>query len=479
MKIFSILFLSLFLVSLVSANGLQITSNNSFDIIKEQDINKIIKLTIYNSEDFDFYNINFEDNNVITMTEIPVLLPGESINITATLNQDNKFNGEIKIRGDYNTTIGASNETEIIRISYDNGIDKCNLDLIKGDTVIWINEDLDNIKLKNTDTNENYFTIINENENYTRTFTQPIVLNYLAIWVVPITEICQINVQNDEGLVHKSEYDTKINLNLLINYKNTILETSFLTTSYSIDYNQQKSDTFVIRNIGTETAKEIKLTSDNIIFSSNDFDLAVGGSINIDYEIISFVTKTEETNKTYNEIIRIEGNFETLSQNISIYIKYANLDNILSEGGEIDFTFWKNTLTLLCKAYPNEPEIKEFCQKSINYGGLNSTRQLGEGWELIFLEKYGEDLMEKKDYRTSDLESKKTAEDILKNQTMILESLKAELEENNKNSENSSMVSLFLIILVGSGIFFPIMWILIRKKLKELKINKELELPST
>lgn len=472
MKKFSIIFLTLFLISIVSANGLTITSNSDFNITKEQDIDKLINLTIYNSEPFDFYNIKPKNDDIITMTEIPILLSGQSINITATLNKNNNFNGEIEIRGDYNTTIGASNKTEVIKISYNNGFDKCNLDLVKGDSVIWINEDLDEVKLKNTDTNE-YFTTINENENYTKVFSESIVLNYLAVWLVPFTDICQINVQNDSGLVHKSEYDAKINLDLNINYKNTTIETTFLTTSYSLDYNQNKEDVFAIKNTGNETAY-IKLSSDNIVFSNDNFNLNAGDSINVDYEIKPFVTKTNDTNKTYNKLIKIKGNFPTLTKNISVYINYANLDNIITDG-EIDFEYWGNLFNLICISNPNEPKIKKFCQNfQNNNNNLNSSRKLGDGWELIFLERYGNDLINSKDFRKLMLENEKTKTDIDTNQTKALESLLISIKEMEKTSNNSSMVSLFLIVLIGSGIFFTIIIYLIRNKLSELKINKSL-----
>ena len=221
-KISLYLLLAIFMVSVVSANGLKIVGENSFNITKQQNVDTTFQVTIENQDSFTFHDINLEDESVGSMNGLLKLDSGQSANVTITLNKNNDFNGELKFTGKYEASLGASNMTEIIDINYDTGVSKCDMLLIKGDRIIWNNEDLDEIKLKNTQTGE-YFATIKQGENYTKIFSEETTLEYVAIWITPFTEICKIEVQNDEGLVHASKYDAKVNLDLKISYLSTTI----------------------------------------------------------------------------------------------------------------------------------------------------------------------------------------------------------------------------------------------------------------
>ena len=87
-----ILFLTIFLASMVSANGLVIIGDNSFDIIKEEGIDTEFQVTIQNQDSFSFYNIELEGEGVAEMQEINRLDSGDSVNVTINLEEDEEFN---------------------------------------------------------------------------------------------------------------------------------------------------------------------------------------------------------------------------------------------------------------------------------------------------------------------------------------------------------------------------------------------------
>lgn len=469
MKI-SILLLALFLISTVSAGGLGIVGENSFNIEKTEGVDTSFQVTVQNQDAFTFHNIIIEGEGIATMSKIDKLDSGQSTNVTIRLSGDDEFNGKIKITGEYEASLGASNITEVIQVTYDNGIDKCDLSLIKGDSVTWKNNGLDEIRLKDVDTGE-YFLTIEESENGTRLFTEPITLEYVAVWIVPFTTICTIEVANDEGLIHSAEYDAEINLNLSMTYKETSIETTFLSTSYSLDYNQVKTkEYFSIKNTGSQTAR-YKISSEWITFEENNFNLEAGDSRNIEYSISPIVMQTNQTNKTYIKTITIEGNFEKLEKDISIYVKYANLDDIIGDEGLTEEWF-NNMVDLGCIAYPENSRCKR--QISFYNSSSGSTIELNEESFRLFLEKYGEDLIKEDKERKADAEYKANLSKTMEKLESGLDSVKNETGKTNETSENASKTSLFLLILISSTIILVVAIILIMKEKKKRKVKTDL-----
>lgn len=471
MKTLSLL-LTIFMISIVSANGLGIIGDNSFNIEKGEDVTTEFQITIENQDSFTFYNIELEGEGVATMVKINELDSGQSISVTIKLEEDEEFDGILKIIGEYEAELGVSNKTEIIEVSYGGGIDRCDLSLIKGDSVVWKNNGLDEIKLKDVNTGE-YFLTIQDGENRTRIFSEPIVLEYVAVWIIPFTEICTVEVLNDEGLIHSSEYDAEISLNLSILYKETTIEITFLSTSYSLDYNQVKQgEYFQIRNTGSETARIVPISGDWTTFTPDEsFNLVAGESRNIEYKIIPVVMQTNQTNKTYIKKILVEGNFPSVEKEISIYIKYANLDEIIG-GGALTEEWWDNVVDLGCISYPDN----ERCRRSISYynGSSGSGLEFTEESSILFLERYGDDLINEGKERKSNEEFKANMTNRLNSLDEKMERIGNETEKSNRVSESASNTSIFLLILISSSIILVIVAKLILKQRKKIQLEKDL-----
>jgi len=347
----------IFLISLASANGLHI-DNNQIEINKTNNVDEYFNFDISNQETFKFFNISSQ-NSIIEFDKFN-LDSGETKNIQVKITSNLDFDGEIKIIGEYFTNLGSSNETETVTID-STGVDICNLDLIQGDTIIWNNTLLGSTMLKNVDSGE-YFHTIQGSDIYESNFIESQEFNYQVFKTgLPYSNICHINIRPESGYIHSSEYDSEINLDIKINYEPTTISTNFFTDSYSLSYNSEKEDIYQIVNTGNKVAKNIKLSGDWFTFNSNNFDLGIGESKNIGYKIKPIILQTEDTNKTHNKKIIIEGNFEKIEKEINIFISYKDISGSFTNSS-YDKEYLKNVVNLFCSIYPED------CPETIIFG---------------------------------------------------------------------------------------------------------------
>lgn len=448
-----IIFLSLMLISLVSANGLN-TNSDSYEINKTYQEDKYINILIKNEESFNFYNISADKLLIFDKFN---LNSGENKTISIKITSDDSFNGQIRIQGDYYAVLGASNNTETVQLT-SSGLDICDLNLIQGDSVIWKNTLSGEIKLRNLKTGQ-YFETISGSSEKKLLFDSPLEFDYQVYKVgLPFSQVCHLNIMATEGFVHNSEYDKLINLNLTVIYPETTISAQFLTDNFTIEYSNELQDIFKITNTGTKIAKEIKLTADWINFGKNNFDLNAGDSINIPYTIIPLIFNTNQTNQTYQKTIRIEGNFPTLEKNISITIPYREILSLGSGNLSLDKEALLNYQKLICLTYPDD------CYKKIVYANesdRNVTFNIGE-------EAYREGLIEDDLFREEirsyfNTLSEKVA--IIENKTGSFENLANQTSNDLQGIKESNEGVLSVVIFIGlfflGGIAISILLILI------------------
>ena len=351
-KLLILILTSIFLLSFINAEGLLI-SNNNYNFDKTYGENKTINILIQNTEDFTFYNIRSEDESKVYFTHFNLNgNTNKTFNATVIINED--FDGEIKIIGDYYTSIGSSNNTYHVDLDYNTGATPCNIEIIKGDSINWTNKDSSkNFKIKNYDTSEIIYELP-ASQTYKIQFNEPREINYIGEWLgMPFTQICNINILDDEGLVHSNSYDAKINLNINLIYHETTIEVTFLETNYEIKFNENKEDIFSIRNIGGAIAKNITLQGDWFTFTKNNFDLQPGSSTNVGYTIQPLLTLTNQTNITHQKEVRISGNFGNVTQTFNIFVPFASISTNFYNGS-IDIEAMRSLFNAWCQMYPNE-----------------------------------------------------------------------------------------------------------------------------
>jgi len=453
-KIIMSLIIGIFLISFISA--LEITSNPIIEVDKVSGQNIDFQVSVKNTEPFKLFNITFEDD-FISMNKFD-LEPNENKTFTVTIDKDKTFDGQIRLRGDYYTDVGYSNETKTVIVDYDNGFDVCNLELIVGDKVVWVNDVLDDIKLKNYETG-NYFATIPENTNYTKVFNYPEEFHYYGTIIgIPFTEVCYLNVKDKEGYVHNSEYDGVIDLKINLIYPLTTITKTILTDEYNIDYGSSKEDILKIENTGNKIAKTIHLHSDWFSFDINDFDLEPGESKNIGYKITPIIYNTNDTDKTYTKTLKIEGNFETLEHDFKITIPYKDIGSLIGNT-TIDEDGLRNLIRYLCEVNPDWEECKrnEFIQ-----GGSNDDLYVNLSSSTLY------------EFMTKSVKSDREQNEILyhlgENTNQSVNSTKAHENKLNNLEDNYSRllnmfkdlkVALIFIGLIGIFLFSCIVGIII------------------
>jgi len=466
---FLILFTILFLVPFTTA-GLQIVGDSFFKINQTIGAEEIIIFSLRNTETFSFFNVSFEDNSIIEMTEIPELVSGASINVTATISADEDFSDNVRIIGLYNEThIGESFVTYNVEIYFDTEnlefkLIPCSFSPTKGDSVIWNNFNNRDIKLMNAQSGEPIETI-NKNGNYSQHFPDSLILDYYIQWMgFQYSNICRITILDDSGFITNPEFDAILNLDIGVDYEPTVIETTFLETDYTMDVFTSTEGLFLIKNIGTETAKNIHLFGNWFEFTQNDFDIQSGYSKTIPYKIKPIIGITNETDKTYEKNILITGNFLTITQPFQIFINYADIDSGEYSTGD--------SLIDIIEQYCAENPDASFCgnEPTVIYRGGNDTnltnqqfRQIMEYWFTEFEGIQEFVVWAKENYFIMSENINQTNVDM--NQT------RQDVEDIKKEGSSSTNMIFFIIISIsgivivgGGGMIF---WYFKKEKIKE------------
>lgn len=326
-KILLIILLGIFCFNLISASGIMILNNNTAYISKTVGSNYSYSLQLRNDESFAMYNVSLESNSIAKMNVIPALQPGENITATIIIYADEDISKSLRLKGFYFSNIGQSNLTHEINVFYDQNLNPCSISVVKGDIFKWNNMVPDDIKMIRANTGQEVTTIL-RNTSYQTKFENPETFDYyFTRRGFQFSQTCSINILNDNGLINNPLLDGVISFNVDVNYPPTTISTTFLETSYNMNFYDSEEGIFSIRNTGNNIVKNINLSGNWFSFTKNNFDIDVNQTKSIGYTIHPSIGSTTDTNKTYNKNIFMEGNFNTLSQNFSIFIKYADVSN--------------------------------------------------------------------------------------------------------------------------------------------------------
>lgn len=458
-----LIFIFVFLfINLVSANGIVIL-NDTFNFNKTYNVDREIIFDIRNDEPFPFYNISFEDQNIISMPILSELLSGETKTITAKAIGNEDFNGYIKIKGYHSAQIGASEEEYFIDIHFIDGLSFCSKTLIEGDKITWTNLVNDEVVIKNMVTGNEALRIpINSSE--TSNFDVPEIFTYAVLRRgYQFTQTCTITVLDDTGLVYDPQYSVNLEINMKIIYNPTQIQTNVLQRNYTMDFYGVEEAFISIKNIGNESAENINLNGRWFTdFNYNNFDLTPGETKNILFNIKPIIFSTNETDKTHIENLSISGNFPTMYENFSIYINYAEVgDDIGSNVSTL--------IDLICRYNPELCEIKE---RIIYRDSANGSQEFNVTFERGQVKGIWGFLFELGDQLGLDMNflKEKADEDNLRitNLELLVYNLtNATQEERELREKQGSTIYIWITILLSIGIIvLMILWIIFAKRSK-------------
>lgn len=378
-----LIFLILAFSTSVSAVGLNLTES-TIEVNKTSGVNHIVSLEIKNTDIFTFFNISFEDNPYISMATIGSIGAGQSITFDATITTNNDISEQIRIRGFYESNIGqGDNEEHDVFVNYDSStnqysLDNCNFQVIVGDNVTWHNDAGSTIRLITWPANTPVAGgELADGETFQKTFTEASPFDYyFAIASFPITPVCHVNVLGDSGIVNDPNLDAILNLDVNMEFEPTTISVDIQKTNYTIVLGGKTGGVLTIDNTGGNVAKNVVLEAQWFTFIPNNFDIGVGETKGVSYEIKPIATSSDETNKTYIQNLSIKGNFETIHQNITIFIPFSEINLF---GNDTDAETLKYLLEVYCPAHPHsifceqDPRIVEVFVNNISDLEFNAT----------------------------------------------------------------------------------------------------------
>ncbi len=334
-KIYS-LFLFLFLISYVSASLTLEPTNVVADKIYGEELN--ITLHLNNTESHNFTNLSFSDNDYIRMEEIPVILSGETKSFTATVFGDIDFVGSVDLEAlFFSNNLGSVDEEYVVSLISDNSIDLRDFSIYVNNRVTFKNSKSEEVILVFGEST----TTLAPGTNKTFTLTTAEKLSYYfsnGISSNPISSSYEITILPTTGIVMDPNLNPKVFLNISLSYPETTIQITYLTENNysSLSPFESREGTIELKNTGAKIAKDINLNCEWMSFSQNNFDLSPGSSKPITYTFSPQIYSTNETNKSYEKLLTITGNFEDKLQTFFTDISYAKIgDDSYSQGSTL------------------------------------------------------------------------------------------------------------------------------------------------
>jgi len=365
----NIIFIIILVFCLNFASAGLVVNKTSASINKIYGVNSTITFTVSNPGPYPMSNITLENNNMVYMSQIASLPIGSSAQVTAVLYGNNATTSSLKLKGYYITTIGVQNKTWAVNIDRYMTLSVCDLSVVRGDKVLWTNFVIDDIILRNAVTNNNVGTVL-KNTSYIMNFdSAPQTFRYYFSRADYITtQVCTISVLPDTGLINNPEYDGILNLSVNIIFNPTVVNVLMTQRNYTISVFSQQDGVLTITNIGNETARGITLTNEWATFSANRFDLAPLQTKGVIYTIKPIISKTEETNRTYDKVLKVTGNFGDINEHLYVTIPFAVVN---SSSNTTNYQGLIGLLQAFCKDNPTE----SFCitTPQVVYSGGSQT----------------------------------------------------------------------------------------------------------
>ena len=356
----------------------------------------------------------------------------------------------------------------------------------KGDTISWYNSHSQPLTITEVTSEIDKWSITISPLNHSEeTFNNIKNISY-SCEIFGTTYGADIFVESNiiEDLIHNSDYDKTLKINLNSTYAPTTLSLEIFIDSFNLEYNDVGLGVGRITNNGDFTALDIELSMPWATFENNSFNLEKAKSKIINFAISPEIYKTADTNKTYIKELTLSGtNIEVIKKNISIFIKYKKINEsetqltftieevrkMLEEMLKLAGNQTENTTTII---YRDKPVYYHFTEEEISAidDSLTSLDAKGDRTYNLYkqesdqvkqdIESIKGDSQETRDYVNEKLKEMK---DLSKNSTSALDSIAKEFKEQQARDLRSKRIKaiwswvkwiLGVIAIAGIGITF-------------------------
>jgi len=301
-------------------------SPSTLTISQQIETSKNYSITITNDKDFTISNFSFSDieDYGFHFPNIEIE-PNSNQTISFEVESDTTANKliESNVEFRYEADIPTEITTYEIEITED-GFSENFILLRSGDSITWTNKDSIVHRVDFDDFSET----IQPNQSKTHTFNDLGTFNYKdETWQAFSGFNAQIEVieRSSTELVHNPNFDLTWNLDLKISDKPTDLEVELEETEFEVSALGETEGLIKIKNIGSETASDIEITSNSNWISpkENNFDLSENSQKFVAFKISPIIFETIDTNKTYTINISIKAlNTEKVTKKIEVFIPH-------------------------------------------------------------------------------------------------------------------------------------------------------------
>lgn len=330
-----------------------------------------VNFTIFNNINYAISNLIIDTSNLPFNFQYPTLTSissGGVLNVNSQLSCKDRgtFNSQIPIRGSFNRNATSSTPAIYnITVKSDGTLDSYNLNILKGDTVIFRNNYISSINLN---VYSNSLTLMSNTpvafgSSVSQIFTTSGTYSFSSPSFTGGTIIVNDNIN-----VIVSSY---LNVALKCQEQNTSIDVEILEPAnryLNISYNNWGQVALKISNPGSNDAIGLnyniqwgKFSSPPLVINKNAFQIVV-------FNIIPEISDTAQTGKTYTKTLTISGdNIVSKTIDFSIFIPYAEVS---TSGGNISSSaYWVQRMAF-CNSHPTSPDcltapIIQFQNKTI------------------------------------------------------------------------------------------------------------------
>lgn len=472
-----LILLIIFILCLNTVLGIQFNSTN---VVGKTDVKVkgqvLIKYDNTTPHRFPIYNVTVTDLAGFNFSKIQQLDYNKSayLNFSYMTNtpKTQVFTGKIWY---FYYTNGTTERNEINNGVNGQGFTLSNISFFQNDTIRWTNLGSGEHTITNLN-NPNDRLVLQVGQSVSRTFPDVGTFQYFDETTL---KAGFVTIKSNKILkkTHTPNFDKDINFNVSVTYRDAKFSVLFLPTSFSSKANQVK--TGIMQITSNDTLHHVKFTADWFKFPQNDFSMS--GEKVLQFNLsINGLTETTQTNKSYQKKIRIDtDNGGFIEKNLTVFVEYTQLDELKALLGDVvlipmtpeqTFAYCNKkevNWTGICKRWIKNESVIQYVPRVL-YSEINET-DVKENQEAG---RRAEESTNRVSNKVEELNS------VINQQAEIIQSLNTRIEqfdskysgtidkigaEVQTKSENSGTVTgiivfLFIMGLIGGGIFIFIRW---------------------
>jgi hypothetical protein len=382
-------FLFLFLLVLCGKGVfalLEINSTSEVHLIENTQSN--FSLSLWNNFNFTIYNVTFESSNA--NLHFPTIL-----NMTANQTVNTYFwaqtvgeweaDSVTLVRFDYYTTQMAEPKTETIQIN-ENYINPPNINLLRGDTLHFVNEN----EAKNYTIRERYnaWTFeLPKSASYNMVFSAVGNQEFINVQTGYVGNVSVWSNMLD-SFTHNSAYDRSINIHISSKYNASVLTANFLTTSFSMNYTEVRNGA-VFLEAPNLPIYNVVLTADPdwLTFDKKNFNIQ--DNTVVTYQLKPRIRNSTETGMNYTINVTVaSSNGNNVTGLINVYIQNeSSVDATYADLPAQMYFVTDAQLATFCKKNPTlcpHQNITQIVERNITTNDTVEIRELRSYVERVY-----------------------------------------------------------------------------------------------